>query len=66
VAGVVAGDACFSNQLFDDQGDGLGGQVGWVDPSVPVQRAEKRSFGALKDLDPSFDRPYRQVSGARP
>jgi hypothetical protein len=59
VAGVVAGDARFRDQLFDHQGYGLGGQAGWVDTSVPVHGAEERSCGALEDLDPSFDRPYR-------
>jgi len=65
VAGVVAGDARFRDQLFYHQGYALGGQAGGVDASVPVHRAEQRSFNDLEDLDPSFDRPYRAGGGRR-
>ena len=50
VAGVVAGDARFGDQLFDHQGYELGGQAGRVDTSVPVHGAEERAFGDLEDL----------------
>jgi hypothetical protein len=58
VSGIVAGDAGFRDQLFDHQGYGLWSQAGWVDTSVPVDRAEQRSFSNLEDLGPSFHRPH--------
>jgi hypothetical protein len=41
----------------------LGGQAGFVNPSVPVHCTEERSFGDRQNLHPSFDRPYRAGDG---